>query len=71
MHLFTLTISVAALSVIFPFSCVHVQRDHDYGTTDLKGDSSLDTFVGRGYEILKSNLQFISSHLELCVRNCL
>ena len=61
MHLFTLTISVAALSVIFPFSCVHVQRDHDFGTTDLKGDSSLDTFVGRGYEILKSQIFNLSA----------
>ena len=61
MHFFTLTISVAALSVIFPFSCVHVQRDHDFGTTDLKGDSSLDTFFGRVYEILKSQIFNLSA----------
>lgn len=61
MHFFTLTISVAALSVIFPFSCVHVQRDHDFGTIYLKGDSSLDTFVGRGYEILKSQIFNLSA----------
>lgn len=53
-HLFTSTISVAAQSVIFPFSGVPVQWDHNFGTTDLKRDSSLDTFVARGYDILES-----------------
>ena len=61
MHFFTLTISVAALSVIPPFSCVHVQRDHDFGTIYLKGDSSLDTFFGRVYEILKSQIFNLSA----------
>lgn len=62
-HLFTLNISVAPLSAIPPFSCVHVQRDHDFGTIYLKGDSSLDTFFGRGYEILKSLIFNLSAFI--------
>ena len=62
-NLFTLKISVAPLSAIPPFSCVHVQRDHDFGTIYLKGDSSLDTFFGRGYEILKSLIFNLSAFI--------
>ena len=49
-----------AIGYISHFSC-SCPTESWFGTTDLKGDSSLDTFVGRGYEILKSQIFNLSA----------
>ena len=49
-----------AIGYISHFSCSR-PTESLFGTTDLKGDSSLDPFVGRGYEILKSQIFNLSA----------